>query len=527
MALLFKPTLPVLCPHPPYSSRWEQCLAFRLSYLWVISVSLGGLVAIQLVAGPVKAAETNELDLPQIGTPSSPSTSTSVPDIVPASTQPDSSLPASYGYPAIDSYVLGAGDEVQLDVFRLPDYSGEYEVLINGALNLPMVGQVVVSGLTIEQAEQVISQAYAQRLRRPIIDLFLVEPRPLRVGIAGEVSQPGEYILQREGTQFPSLVSALETAGGITQSADLRQVVIQRPTSTGSRQTIVADLWQFLQSGDLRYNTALRDGDTVYIPTRENFDSVESLQLAAASFAADDSRPLNVAVVGQVFRPGPHLVSNRSGGGGNSGGAQPTVTQAIQTAGGIQPDANIREVQVYRRTRDGSEQVIAVNLWQLLTDGDITEDIVLQEGDTVVIPEADSLASEEVAEVVAASFSPETIRINVVGEVDRPGSIEVSPNTPLSQGVLAAGGFNNRARRGNVELIRLNPNGTATRSSLEVDFARGIDSDENPLLQNNDVIVVGRSGRAALSDALDSVVRPLGRAFSLFTIPASIFNLFD
>ena len=64
--------------------------------------------------------------------------------------------------------------------------------------------------------------------------------------------------------------------------------------------------------------------------------------------------------------------------------------------------------------------------------------------------------------------------------MEGPGVVEVPPNTPLSQGVLAAGGFNNRARKASVELIRLNPNGTATRTSVDVDFAAGLDESETP-----------------------------------------------
>ena len=447
---------------------------------------------------------------------------------------PSNAFAPLMGFEPVDGYVLGAGDQIRVEVFRLPDYSGDYEVLVNGTLNLPMVGQVLVANLTLEQAAEVISQAYAQRLRRPIVNVFLVNPRPLRIGIAGEVAHPGAYTLQREGTQFPSLVSALEAAGGITQSADLREIVIQRAAGGGSQQTIVADLWRFLETGDLLYNIALRDGDTIVIPTREGFDRGESLQLAAASFAADESRPLNVAVVGEVFRPGPYTVTGtaRTGEAGSPGGSgntntPPTVTRAIQVAGGIKPEANIREVEVYRRTRNGGEQTIDVNLWKLLTNGDIAEDIVLQEGDTVFVPQAETLLPEEIAEFTAASFSPDTIRVNVVGEVERPGVLEVPPNTPLSQGVLAAGGFNNRASRGVVDLVRLNANGTATRSSVPVDFAEGIDEEMNPLLRNNDIIIVRRSASASFADALNTLVTPLGRAFSLFTIPASIFRIFD
>lgn len=473
---------------------------------------------------------------------------------LPTSAQPlpDLSLPAreeadliensfpSDAFPS-DAYLLGAGDQVRINIFRLPDDSGDYEILVDGTLNLPMIGQVTVAGLTIEQAQGKISQAYSARLQRPIIDLFLLNPRPLRIGIAGEVSRPGSYTLAREGTQFPALASALEAAGGVTQSADLRRILIQRTAGDNSQATIVANLWQFLETGDQRNNFTLRDGDTVFIPTREDFDRDESLQLAAASFAASESQPLNVVVIGEVFRPGPYTVTGTArtgeagtpGGTGGTGGTggnnvPPTVTRAIQAAGGIKPEANIRAITIYRRTYSGEEQTISVNLWDLLTEGAITEDIVLQEGDTIDIPQAEDLSPAAIAEIATASFSPDSIRVNVVGEVDSPGVVEVAPNTPLSQGILAAGGFDNRrARTSSVELIRLNPNGTATRSSIEVDFAAGIDETTNPLLRNNDIIIVKRSASATIADTLDTLVVPLGRTFSLFSIPASILNLFE
>ncbi len=434
-----------------------------------------------------------------------------------------------------DAYLLGAGDVLQINIFRIPEYSGNYEVSVDGFLNLPMIGQIRASGLTIQQVQESIVVAYAERLRRPIINVSLITPRPLRIGITGEVSQPGSYTLVREGTQFPSLIQALEEAGGVTQSADLRQVLVTRSLGNGTQQTSAINLWEFLQTGDPQANVSLRDGDTVLVPTRADFDPDESLQLAAASFAADESRPLNIAVIGEVFRPGPYTVTGTARTGeagvpGGSGGASipPTVTRAIQVAGGIKPAANIRAIQVYRRTRNGQEKSITVNLWRLLLEGAITEDIVLQEGDTVYVPQAEAISPEEISTIAVASFAPDTIRINVVGEVRSPGVVEVPPNTPLSQGILAAGGFDNRrANRTAVELIRLNPNGSVTRSSLEIDFAADLDERNNPLLQNNDIIVVKRSVSATLADTLDTLVVPLGRAFSLFTIPTSIFDRFS
>jgi polysaccharide export outer membrane protein len=439
------------------------------------------------------------------------------------------------GVPSVDErYTLGPGDQLAITVFMATQYDGNYEVLVDGSLNLPGAGSVMVGGLTMEAATTAVSSAYSGRLRRPIVTLSLVTPRPLRIGVGGEVSKPGAYTLTREGTQFPTIISALELAGGVTQLADIRQVEIQRLAQDGISRTITIDLWEFLQTGNIGYDLTLRDGDSILVPTVDEFDRVQSAQTTAASFASTDNESLNVAVVGEVFRPGPHTVTGTAQttsaglqGQATGSAVAPTVTRAIQVAGGIKPDADVRGVQVFRRTRSGDRQEIDVNLWSLLQTGDLSEDIILQEGDTVYVPTATTLLPSDATELAAASFSPNSIRINVVGEVERPGPVEVPPNTPLNQGVLAAGGFNNRARKVDVELIRLNPDGTVSRRSLPIDFAAGVEEVNNPGLRNNDVIIVNRSAAATAGDALENIVTPLGRALTLFTVPATLLQLFD
>ncbi len=64
------------------------------------------------------------------------------------------------------------------------------------------------------------------------------------------------------------------------------------------------------------------------------------------------------------------------------------MTQVVQKAGGIKPSADIRQIQVRRLTRSGREQLIDLDFWQLLKAGDISQDLVLQQGDTVIIPVA-------------------------------------------------------------------------------------------------------------------------------------------
>ncbi|RKH75066.1 sugar ABC transporter substrate-binding protein, partial [Corallococcus praedator] len=127
--------------------------------------------------------------------------------------------------------------------------------------------------------------------------------------------------------------------------------------------------------------------------------------------------------------------------------------------------------------------------------------LALRDGDTVYIPTATSVTAEEATELASASFSPNTIAVNVVGEVVEPGTVQVPPNVTLNQAILAAGGFDNRrARTADVQLVRLNPDGTVARREIPVDFSAGISEENNPALRSNDIVIVGRSGITRTSD---------------------------
>ena len=411
-----------------------------------------------------------------------------------------------------DAYTLGAGDKIQVDIFNVPEYSGAQQVLADGSVNLAAIRPVSVSGLTPQEAESAIASAYAGELRYPRVTVVLTEPRPLRVAIAGEVGEPGLYTLQPEGeAQFPTVSQALQQAGGVTQAADLKTVQLRRVYGNRPEQVVTLDLWQLLNNGDMRHDVVLRDGDTIVISKTDTVDLAATNQLATTTLAASTAQDITVAVVGEVFRPGAYEIE------GNQNNSRTTVTQVVQTAGGVRPSADIRNIQVRRLTRDGSEQLIDLDFWQLLQAGDLNQDLVLQQGDTVIIPVASALAPNETAQLTAANFSPSEVRVNVVGEVASPGALSVSPDTTLNQAVLAAGGFTTRSTE-TVELIRLNPNGSVTQREIEVDLSEGIDSEKNPLILNNDVVLVGRNGRARFNDSIGEVFRPILQLLSPFRL---------
>jgi polysaccharide export outer membrane protein len=135
-----------------------------------------------------------------------------------------------------DAYTLSPGDRVRIDFFKVTQYSGENQVLVDGTLNLPQVGYVSVQGMTLKEAADAISAQYATVLRYPFVTVNLLAPAPVKVGVSGEVNRPGSYTIPTAdsgGSQLPSVTRAIQVAGGITQIANLRQVEVRRPLRSG------------------------------------------------------------------------------------------------------------------------------------------------------------------------------------------------------------------------------------------------------------------------------------------------------
>jgi polysaccharide export outer membrane protein len=479
--------------------------------------------------------------LPTLGSPS-PNTITPAPalnqpylppteEALPLTAPPDFVNPAP-GAPLDSVYLLGGGDRLSVDIFEVPQYSGVYQVPVDGIIYFPLIGAVRVGGLTIQQASEAISQQYNAYLKRPLVTIRLLNTRPLNIFVSGEVANAGTFTIDliggagdNPGVQFPTLGQALKQAGGVTLAADLSNIEITRRLAGGGTTTYLVNLEQILQTGAQGQDLAIRDGDSIYVPAATEVDLRQLRQLATLDFAADTAAGRTISVVGEVNRPGSYYIQLSSPGVQST---LPTVSRALQEAGGITPLADVRNVQIRRQTKGGTEQLIAINLWELLQTGDISQDTVLQDGDTIIIPEAEDLSAAESTELATARFSPDAIQVSVIGEVDDPGLVNLPPNTPMNQALMTAGGFDGtRADNDIVRLIRLNPDGSVVSREVPVDITQGINEQSNPLLRNNDIIVVSRNRGTAITDTLNNLLSSGASALAWFSIPSRIFGILD
>ena len=98
----------------------------------------------------------------------------------------------------------------------------------------------------------------------------------------------------------------------------------------------------------------------------------------------------------------------------------------------------------------------------------------LFDGDIIRINKAEKI-SKDLKTISKTNISPQTITINVVGQVKSPGKMQVVANTPLVQAVYMAGGpVDWKANTGNVELLRINKNGTASRKRFKIKLDQDI-----------------------------------------------------
>jgi polysaccharide export outer membrane protein len=249
-----------------------------------------------------------------------------------------SAWPAASGS---NSSTLGPGDVIRITVFGHPDLATIARINEDGAVSLPLIGDVSIAGMTTARAENDI----ARRLQRggfvqdAQVSLFVEQARQTlqnSVLALGYVEKPGKYPLQSvsvDGVQ--TLVDLLAVAGGPTQDAADYLMLIRR--NGASVNTIRVDLTSLLSRGELQQNAGLVGGDIVYVPENDVF-----------------------YIFGQVQHPGRYRLERNM-----------TVMQAISVGGGITPRGSEKGVDIKRQRKDGRLDTLRAGLDDPLQPNDV------------------------------------------------------------------------------------------------------------------------------------------------------------
>lgn len=241
-----------------------------------------------------------------------------------------------------------------------------------------------------------------------------------------------------------------------------------------------------------------------------------------------ESRPVNVSVLGEVNNPGFYSFSKENSINTITSKEEVDVltttgsyslVSAIQKAGGITLDANIRDVTIFRKLpkSQGNYKEARLNLYALIFDGNHYQNPLLFDGDIIKVHKAKRIIKEDLLDIATSNLSPSTIKVNIIGEVNEPGEIKMPANTLLMKGILMAQGIiDTRANIKDVQIIRINRNGSASFKKYKLDFSNKLSSDNNPQLKNGDVVKVGTKNRVKTFDLITQVTDPFTRLAQLF-----------
>jgi polysaccharide export outer membrane protein len=159
-------------------------------------------------------------------------------------------------------YRLQAEDKIEVQYRYTPEYNTTAAVQPDGYVSMPLIGEVKLAGLTLEQAAGAISLKAGARLTDPEVIVLLKEYVKPFFTVAGEVAKPGRIELHGEMT----LVEAIAMSGGFKESAHRTQVLLLRKSAPDMAQVKIYDLRKMMSPKGIREDVTLRPGDMLVIP---------------------------------------------------------------------------------------------------------------------------------------------------------------------------------------------------------------------------------------------------------------------
>jgi polysaccharide export outer membrane protein len=193
-------------------------------------------------------------------------------------------------------YIIGADDEIEVEVVLHPELSGKFIVDYNGTIALPMTGQEVpVSGLTKYEARDKLKEIISDYVAEPMVTVKVAGFRGYKskfVYVMGEIGGysgggsgtargggdedfqggGGNSVTHYAGYRIPfrqrnmTVRDAIMYAGMLGDNAAMRRVLVITPSYIGKPKIQKVDMYKVFFRGDLRDNILLNPGDIVYVP---------------------------------------------------------------------------------------------------------------------------------------------------------------------------------------------------------------------------------------------------------------------
>lgn len=268
-------------------------------------------------------------------------------------------------------YKLRSEDLIRIQVYNEQQILADVPVGPDGNVSAPFLGNVMAKGKTISELEKDLTDLYHDklRLRAPIVSVTILKYRIVTATVGGFVNKPGTYEV-RPGDRILSL---LNMGGGfVPDRSDLRRARLRR---AGSQEVIPIDLYAMMILGDTSQNYEILDGDELTVP---------------------EERRNRILVQGAITQPGAFAYHEPM-----------TLMDAISLAGGeIRYRSMLSKVLVIREKvgQPGQYTRIMADYVRFVKKGDQTQNLVLQPGDFIYVPETKTPDFNQISALANVAF---------------------------------------------------------------------------------------------------------------------------
>ncbi|MBN2638875.1 MAG: SLBB domain-containing protein [Bacteroidales bacterium] len=426
------------------------------------------------------------------------------------------SFAPSVNLPTPHNYVLGAGDQLMINVWGASQQTYQLAVNNAGAVYIPSLGPIYVAGMNFDDAERLIKKRLTNIYRglsgsKPttwaVVTLSAL--RAINVNIIGEANAPGTYSLPATATVF----NALYLSGGPSADGSFRHIELIR----NNKVIKTIDVYDFLINGRSDGDVQLRDQDVIFIPTykervessgnfkRKNYfemkkgETLGDLIRFAGGFSTKAYRsqisvyrltskereivdvkesnyhsfPLQngdsivagkilnrytnrVRISGAVFRPGNYELTPGM-----------TLSGLIAKADGVKPDVYSNRGLIIREKKDLTKETIPFDVDSVLRN---QVSIPLVKEDSVIINNINSLRQKRTVEIS--------------GEVQHPGKFTYYDNMTVNDLIFLAGGFREAATGSYLEISRRNSEKEASVPNAQIARVYTINIDKSLKIEN-------------------------------------------
>jgi len=242
------------------------------------------------------------------------------------------------------AYIIGPEDILEVQVWERSDLNQTVFVRPDGRTSLPLVGEIMVAGKTIQDLQDHLAKVYDKTVQSAVVTVIVREIKSRPVYFVGAFGRPGPIQLTRELT----LMQAVSVVGGVVPGGDAENGYLLR----GDKR-IAVDFYKLLQKGDLTQNPRLEPGDTVVVPIADL-----------------------VYVQGEVRAPSPIKYTTDL-----------TLLKAITQAGGLTPLAASSRVDLLRGRTGEKKERIRVDFDKIMRAPQENPDVPLKPDDIIYVPQ--------------------------------------------------------------------------------------------------------------------------------------------